>query len=359
MSDPVEVKRDSDGKIVVATKVDSHADAMALQQELSSRRRRELTGLSRFLAFDQDISPKFRETMVAVVRLLGIAFALVLGAVVAITSGHAAIYIFPDAPMPDWLLFTLGAMTVVGGIWAADEFIKIKRDDIDDNEQRFRLMTYGAIVFLCIAFDIVGVATTRIASASGSLVEMKDNQEKASFIRTQIKIRQNEMVMLEPPAIPSTAYEYRIASAMSEPTRTGRPVQTVGELMQICDNVVRDYCLEYQNAFARIKFLQGERVAALNTEQRGPQIEDEIRALQVEIAGLELTSANVVDEFFSSGETPEEIERDAKRTRLWRIVLISIGQVLLLSVVVLLLLDDRHDRIAARRAAALARQTGG
>ena len=79
-------------------------------------------------------------------------------------------------------------------------------------------------------------------------------------------------------------------------------------------------------------------------------METEIQALQVELSSLKLTDANVVDEFFSDGETPEEIERDAKQVRFWRTVGISIGQVLILSVIVLLLLDDRHDRIAARRA---------
>ena len=132
MSEPVKTTRDENCKIVVTTTVDSHADAMALQQELASRRRRDLKGLDKIIALDADMSPKVRETMVTIVRLLGIAFAVVLGSVVAITSGHAAVYIFPDAPMPNWLLFALGAMTVVGGIWAADEFIKIKRDGIDD-----------------------------------------------------------------------------------------------------------------------------------------------------------------------------------------------------------------------------------
>ena len=350
MSERVDVRKDEDGKIVVATKVDSHADAMALQQELASRRRRELRGLSRFIALDQDMSPQIRETMVAVVRMLGVAFALVLGSVVAITSGHAAVYIFPDAPMPGWLLWCLGAMTVVGGIWAADEFIKIKRDGLDDGEQRFRLMTFGAIALMCVAFDIIGVVTTRVASANGSMIEVKDSQTKAAFIRAQIKTKQNELFMLEPPAIPSAAYELKIASALSEPTRTGRPVQTIGELMDICDRVVKDYCHEYQNNFARIKFLQAEQLVAENAEKRGPEIEQEVKALQTELASLTLTDANAVDEFFSDGETPEEIERDAKQVRIWRTLAISIGQVLLLAVVVLLLLDDRHDRIAARRA---------
>lgn len=351
MSDNGEVKitRDEDGKVVVTAKMDSHADASAFAREMARKRRATLTGIDKMIALDQDLSPKVREASVTLVRVLGVAFATILGAVIAITSGHAAVYIFPDAPMPDWLLYALGALTVVGGVWAADEYMKVKRDGVDDNDQRFRLNVFAAIALACLAFDILGVVTTRVASSSGSLVELQDTRAKAQTLRTQIKLAEQELIFLQPPAIPSDAYTTKIDAAMTEPTRTGKPVQTVGELMKICDEFVKDYCHEYQGKFSQIKYLQSEKIAAIAAEKKGPELRQTIRDLQAELDGLTLTNPNVVDEFFAQGESPQEIEANTKKVRFWRTIAISLGQVLIFAIIVLILLDDRHDRIARRR----------
>lgn len=352
----VRIKQDG-GKVKVETEFDSFADAQAAADDLANKKRAGLKGLDKVINFDRHISPKTRETGEIFLRLVGVIALVVLGFVVASNAGDAAILLLPSSPIPDWLLWLFGALTVPAGIWAAHELIKTIRDDIPDEEQKVRKFGLIAIVALCLTMDLVGVVTSRVAYSTGSMEEMEQARADAQAIRAKLKKAEMELVLLETPAIPSLALKAKMDAMKGEPTRTGKPVASVGELYLVCQGYKLterpNYCHEYQARFSKIHYVESEYQGALALERAKPRLEGEIADYKAELAQLNTTGAGLVDEFFVSEKDPALRAAQVRAIRFWRTIGISIAQVALLAIIALLLLDDQHDRMVKRQKAKL------
>lgn len=345
------VSAGDDGKVKVEAQFESRQDALAAADELTRSRTRQLHGLDKLNALDEYVSPRLRQTGEVFFRTIAVAFGAVLGLVVALSSGDAARLIFPDAPMPSGLLWLFGALTVPGGIWAADELLKTLKDDVDNKAQRVRISAFAAVVASVLLFDSLGVLTARVAHTSGAIVQIDRARGEARTLERRIQQANMQLAMMELPSVPSTTLVSRIAAEIAAPTRTGRPVQTVGELMMICEVEPANYCLSYRNQFARIKYLQGEYDAAKAAESAIPALEEDIGAWQMQLAEMKTVGADEVDQMFCSSSDDENC---ARSTRFWRTAVISIGQVILLAIIWLLILEDRHTQLAKRRQTKLA-----
>lgn len=345
------VSSTEDGKTKVEVEVDSYADALSVADSLTRQRQRSLVGLDKVNAMDAHISPRLRQTGEITFRAVGIAFGLILGVVVAISSGDAAQLIFPDAPMYPWVLWLFGALTVPGGIWAADELMKLLKDETDNKEQRVRITAFALVVIAILAFDSLGVLTARITHTSGAATEIRRNAITAETLEGNIQRAQTRIKFAEVPSVSSDVLFSRVEAELEAPTRTGRPVGTVGELMEMCAVNNQEYCFPYQNRFARIKYMQSEYQAARDAEQVIPTLQDQIETWQKELAALEVNGDGDVDKMFCRDSADENCEVDS---RFQRTAFISVGQVFILAIIWLLILEDRHKQIALRRKAKLA-----
>ena len=143
----------------------------------------------------------------------------------------------------------------------------------------------------------------------------------------------------------------QVEGLLREPTRTGKPVHSVGELKDFCENLTPKprYCFDYQQKFSYIDMRMADHATAKFLEQRGPQLEANILQWQTELDALETSGAGVVDEFFARGADDAEVAEHTRAIRFWRTIFISLGQVALLAILAIMFLDDRHDRLEARR----------
>lgn len=340
------VSSTDDGKAKVEIEVDSYSDALAAADHLTRTRTRSLSGLDKVNAIDAHVSPRLRQTGEITFKAIAIAFGIVLAAVVGLLSGDAAKLIFPDAPMPMWLLWLFGFLTVPAGIWAADELMKFLKDEIDNSEQRIRIAGFSLIVVCVLLFDSLGVLTARVAHTSGAMTEIDRNAIEASTLEAQIQRAQAQILMAEVPSTSSEVLSRRVEAEMQAPTRTGRPVGTVGELLDLCAEAPASYCQPYQNRFSRIAYLQSEYQAALDAEQVIPQLEANILQWQSELDALEVNGAGDIDKMFCRDSAQANC---VQSTRFWRTAAISIGQVIILAIVWLLILEDRHKQLRIRQ----------
>jgi len=341
------VSATDDGKTKVEIEVDSYADALAAADHLTRARQGGLSGLDRVNAMDAHISPRLRQTGEITFKAIGIAFGVVLGLVVALSSGDAAMLIFPDAPMPMFLLWAFGALTVPGGIWAADELMKLLKDDVKDQEQRVRITAFSAVVVCVLLFDSLGVLTARIAHTSGAMTLISRNSGEAATLEANIARARTQIAMAEVPTVSSAVLASRVEAEKMAPTRTGRPVNTVGELMALCKESSESYCLPYQNRFARIAYLQSELQSAIDAENVVPELQRNIAVWEGKLRNLQTSGEGDIDKLFCRNS---DANADCmKDSRFFRTAIISIGQVIILAIVWLLILEDRHKQILVRK----------
>ena len=348
-----EVSRNEDGSFAVTVQVDDLHTANEIADGVRYQQRQSKRGFSKILAWDADVSPKIRATGEFIFRAMAFVGLILIGLLVAMNSGDAAILLFPNAPVPNWLLFAFGAATVPVGIWGADEIIKMIRDDIPNERQRARFFGFGFIVAAALIFDTVGVISSRIAYGDGTFDTLKALQADRQELVVQRRAATFELATLERPMVSSETLEQRVIAAEQIPTRTGRPVATVGELKEICAAEPQDYCRPYGQRFANIEFLKAEVSAARSAEERIPALEAQVAEFDARIVEIDEQLADrggdgaditAVDEAGARMFGSDEAEFRAIRT-----TVISLIQVMLLAVLALLLLDDRHDQIEARR----------
>ena len=347
----VKVETTEDGKTRVSQEFVSTADALEFADQAARKRRSELGLMDKVIAWDEWFSPKARRVGETVLKITAVMGLLILCVVVAMNSGEAAILLLPDAPFPDWIMYAFGALTVPIGLYAADQFIGIIRDDVDDERQKPRKFAFLAMVILAIGFDSIGVVTARVAYSTGSIEDMENARIKAKTLKGQIEKGQRELRLLQPPLESSEAIARQVDGLLREPTRTGKPVQTVGELKDLCAEREPKprYCFPYQQKFSYIDMRMGDQATAEFLEQRGPELEANIAQWQTELDALETSGAGVVDEFFARGADDAEVAEHTRAIRFWRTIFISLGQVALLAILAIMFLDDRHDRLEARR----------
>lgn len=345
----VGVSSTENGKVLVQAEFDSHADALEAADAVARNQRKRLGWLDKIISVDEHFSPKVRRFGETLFKFMAFAGLIVLGLLVGMNSGEAALILLPDAPFPDALLYTFGFVTVPIGLYSLDQYVAMRRDGIKDDDQKPRLTAFLAIAVIALSFDLIGVITSRVAFTTGAMDRITNNRIASDTLKKSIKKGQLDLVMMDTPDMPSAAYAAKLNSLRSASTRTGKPVQTLGELKDLCDADSRSYCFEYRGKFAAMDMISAEFESAKSVEERGPRLREDLINWQIELDALETSGASNVDEFFAKGETAEARANSVSKIRFWRTIVLSVFQVALLAILALMLLDDRHLRLERRR----------